>query len=58
MKNLLFASCQSPISDYICRAVIDYLNERLGDAIAIVDNIPWQDRYAQIDTGQIQVGWI
>jgi phosphonate transport system substrate-binding protein len=51
-------SCQSPLMNEHCRAIAHYLSERLGVPVTYIDDIPWQERYEQLDRGQIDVAWI
>jgi len=51
-------SIQSPNADFICRGISEYLSARLGIRTEFVNDIPWPEREALLDTGDIQVGWM
>jgi phosphonate transport system substrate-binding protein len=51
-------SCQSPLMNDHCRAIARYLGERVGLPVTYVDDISWQERYRQLDQGQMDVAWI
>lgn len=51
-------SCQSPLMDDACRAIAGYVAARLGLPVRFVDELPWPERYRQLDAGMIDVAWI
>lgn len=51
-------SIQSPNADNTCREITRYLGDRLGLAAEFVADIPWQEREALLDAGQVHLGWI
>jgi phosphonate transport system substrate-binding protein len=48
----------APNADDTCRAVAGYLERGLGMPVAFVDDIPWREREAQLDSGDIQLCWL
>jgi phosphonate transport system substrate-binding protein len=55
---LKLTSCQAENTEFIGRAVADYIADRLGVATEFVDDIPWQERECLLDKGEIHAGWI
>jgi phosphonate transport system substrate-binding protein len=55
---LRITSCQAPLMDPTCRAITCYLGERLALPATFVDDIPWPERYRQLDRGEIDIAWI
>lgn len=41
-----------------CRALTHYLSDRLTLPALFVDDLAWEERYHQLDNGQIDVAWI
>lgn len=58
MMELRVTSCQAPIADPIGRALASLLRQRLGIAVAWVEDIDWRARYWQLAEGRIHLGWI
>jgi phosphonate transport system substrate-binding protein len=57
-STLRFTSIQAPNADPFCQALCDYLGSVLSLPTQFVNNIPWEEREAGLDSGNIQVGWI
>lgn len=57
-STLRVTSIQAPNADPFCRSLTDYLGSVLSIPIQFVDNLSWQDREAELDSGNIQVGWV
>jgi phosphonate transport system substrate-binding protein len=55
---LRFTSIQAPNADPFCRTLCDYLGSVLSISTQFVNNLSWQEREAELDAGNIQVGWI
>jgi phosphonate transport system substrate-binding protein len=55
---LRFTSIQAPNADPFCRALCAYLGSALSIPTQFVNHLPWQEREAGLDSGNIQVGWI
>lgn len=55
---MLMTSCQSPLMDDACRAIAGYVAARLGLPVRFIDELPWPERYRQLDAGAIDVAWI
>jgi phosphonate transport system substrate-binding protein len=55
---LRFTSIQAPNADPLCRAISAYLGTALSIPTQFVDDLHWQAREAELDSGDIQVGWI
>lgn len=55
---LRITSCQAPLMDQTCQAIAHYLGDHLALSVAFVDDIPWPERYRQLDQGEIDVAWI
>lgn len=58
MTTLRLASCMAENTEALCRAVAQYLGERLKIPTEYVTGIPWQEREARFDRGEIQVLWL
>jgi phosphonate transport system substrate-binding protein len=56
--SLKITSLQAENADFTIAAIAGYLAQRLRTSTEFVVEIPWQEREAQLDSGQIQVGWI
>lgn len=56
------ASCQAPNAEYIFAAVVDYLNARLVESgapgVQLLQDATWQERYARLGAGGLEVAWI
>jgi phosphonate transport system substrate-binding protein len=48
----------APNMDDVCRALAVYIGDRLRMQIEFVNQISWQERYRQLDAGDIQLAWI
>lgn len=57
-RVLRITSCQAPLMDGMGRALTRYLGEHLALPVTFVDDLPWAERYWQLDNGQIDVAWI
>jgi phosphonate transport system substrate-binding protein len=58
MQALQLTSSQAPNASRIPRGVAGYLGARLGIPVTFADDLPWQEREAQLDAGAIQIGWL
>lgn len=58
MNLIRVTSIQSPNADFICQGISRYLSARLGIQTEFVNDIPWPEREALLDAGDIQVGWM
>jgi ABC-type phosphate/phosphonate transport system substrate-binding protein len=58
LSLLRFTSIQAPNADPLCRAICDYLGAVLSIPTQFVNDLTWQEREAELDSGDIQVGWI
>ena len=56
--TLTLASCQAPIADAGVRATAAALGALLGERVILRDDLDWPERYAQLDAGAIDIGWI
>ena len=56
--TLTITTCQAAIAEYFVQQVTDYLAARLNLPTRFINDILWQARQAQLDAGQIDVGWI
>lgn len=54
---LTLTTCQAAIAEPFCAALGHYVNDRLGPTTFIGD-ISWQERKANLKTGEIDVGWV
>ena len=45
-------------TEYLCKAVAEYMSARLGIQIDYVTDIPWQERERLFDAGEIQILWL
>lgn len=55
---LRFTSIQAPNADPFCQALCNYLGSVLSIPTQFVNTLSWQEREAELDSGNIQVGWI
>jgi phosphate/phosphite/phosphonate ABC transporter binding protein len=55
---IIFTSCQAPIAERFCAGVAEYVGQRLGLAVEVVDAIPWPERLREFDAGRIHVCWM
>lgn len=55
---LTFTSCQAPIAEAFCEALVALVGRRLGVATHFVADVPWQGRERRFDAGEIQVCWM
>ena len=51
-------SCQAPLMDESCRAIATYLSERLDEQVLFIEDIHWEERYRQLDRGELDLAWI
>jgi phosphonate transport system substrate-binding protein len=58
MSVLRIASCMAENTESLCSAIATYLHYQLGEPTEYVTGIPWQEREAQFDRGEIQVLWL
>jgi phosphonate transport system substrate-binding protein len=57
-RPLRFTSIQAPNADPFCRSISAYLGSVLSIPTQFVGDLPWQEREAALDSGNIHVGWI
>jgi phosphonate transport system substrate-binding protein len=57
-ESMKITSCQAPLMNDHCRAIVAYLAERLHLTLTFIDDISWQERYEQLDRGGLDVAWI
>ena len=57
-ETLRVTSCMAPNCDYMAQAVVTYLAEALAMPVSWVADLPWEERLAALDRGEIDVGWI
>ena len=55
---LKFTTCQAEIAESFCKALTAFMEQRLGISTEFIADIPWQERQALLDRGQIDVCWI
>jgi phosphonate transport system substrate-binding protein len=58
MDQLTFVSCHATNLDDTCRGLIEYLADRLEIPIHFRNDMDWTERYAQLDSGQVDLAWI
>jgi phosphonate transport system substrate-binding protein len=58
MNTLKLSSFMAENSEDFCRAIAEYLQRRLNVPTEYVSGIPWQEREALFDGGEIQVLWL
>jgi phosphonate transport system substrate-binding protein len=58
LRPLRLTTLQSPNSEFIPQAVAAYLAEQLEREVEFVADIPWQQREAMLDEGEIDIAWI
>ncbi|MDP9130259.1 MAG: PhnD/SsuA/transferrin family substrate-binding protein [Candidatus Binatota bacterium] len=58
MKTLKLASCMAENTEDFCRAIAGYLQWKLNVPTEYVTGMPWQEREALFDRGEIQVLWL
>lgn len=57
-RELSLATCQAENTVAVAGELADYLSRRLDTPIRFRKDVPWQDAYACIETGVIDIGWI
>ena len=55
---LRFSSCQAPIAESFCKALTEFVGDKLSIPSEFVGDIPWQERERLLDRGDIHVCWI
>jgi len=55
---LRFSSCQAPIAEPFCKALVAFIGDKLSIPSEFLDDIPWQERERLLDRGEIHVCWI
>lgn len=58
MTPLKFTTCQAASTEPIVAAVTHYLSSKWGISAESVEDIPWQERYVQVQDGRIDIAWI
>lgn len=58
MPPLSLTTCQAPNAEPTCRAIASFLAERLDRPVRFVDGVPWLQRLAGLQTGEIDIGWV
>ena len=58
MPPLRITSCMAPNMDNACRALAAYIGDQVRMEVEFVKEINWQERYRQLDAGDIQMAWI
>ncbi|MGZ8425460.1 MAG: PhnD/SsuA/transferrin family substrate-binding protein [Candidatus Binatia bacterium] len=58
MNPLKLASCMAENTEEFCRAIAGYLQGKLNVPTEYVTGMPWQEREALFDRGEIQVLWL
>lgn len=58
MHPLTLTMCQAPNAEPTCRAIAHTLGQRLGQPVRFVDDIPWPERLAGLESGEIDIGWV
>lgn len=55
---LTLTSCQAPNAHSTWRAIAGYLTARLGESVRFIEDIAWEERLAQLEAGDIDLGWV
>jgi phosphonate transport system substrate-binding protein len=58
MEILKITTCQAPNADPFAHAVAQYLAQQLPMPVEFITGIPWQERAARLDAGDIHISWI
>jgi phosphonate transport system substrate-binding protein len=58
MKTLRLASCMAENTEAVCRAIAEYIQLKLDISTEYVTGIPWQEREALFDGGEIHILWL
>ena len=58
MNTLRLASCMAENSEAVCRVIAAYLQQKLDVPTEYVTGIPWQEREAMFDRGEIHILWL
>ena len=56
--KLRVTTCQARNTFPLMEGVARHLARTIGVAAEYVDDLPWQDRYAQLTCGDMHLGWI
>jgi phosphonate transport system substrate-binding protein len=57
-RPLTMASCMAQNADAMCRELARYFEEKLGVAVELVEDMPWQARERALDAGALDLCWI
>jgi len=57
-NGLTFTSCMAPNADILCRAIVNYVGDRLSLPVSFLDHLPWQTREQLFLKGEISACWI
>jgi phosphonate transport system substrate-binding protein len=57
-RSLTLVTCQAANTVPISRAIAGYLSDRMPETVEFIEDIPWQDAYHAITSGEIDIGWI
>ena len=57
-KTLKMTSCMAENADPTCRAIVQYVGSKVGIKTEFVVDMPWEEREALFDAGEIDVCWI
>ena len=55
---LRFTSCQAEIADSFCKALAEFIGDKLGIPSEFVGDVPWPDTERLFDCGDIHVSWM
>ena len=56
--TLRIASCMAPNADSMCRALADYMADRLALQVELVESVDWCERERMLDAGEIDLCWL
>ncbi len=56
--DIRITTCQAENTVPVTQEISRYLSRRFGVKTEFVIDIPWRRRYQQLDSGQIEMGWI
>lgn len=57
-ETLRMTSCMAENADATCRAIVQYIGSKVGVKTEFVVDMPWEEREALFDAGEIDVCWI
>jgi len=58
MTKIRLVSLQAPSADSLPEAVASYLSDNTDLNVMVVNDVPWQERKAMFDRGEVHIAWM